>query len=102
LDEKGSLLYKNEILSDAKIDKNSKKNMLEFASFKAKEVETYRKEALNEELQFNEEEVLKNNVDLLKKLTGLKEIEFVEYDEKQKPKGCKDTAMPGKPLYIQE
>ena len=102
LDEKGSPLYKNEILSDANIDKNSKKNMLEFAAFKAKEVEAYGKEALNEELQFNEEEVLKNNADLLKKLTGLKDIEFVEYDEKHKPKGCKDNALPGKPLYIQE
>ena len=39
LDEKGAPLYKNEILSDEKIDKNSKKNMLEFAAFKAKEVE---------------------------------------------------------------
>ena len=76
--------------------------MLEFAAFKAKEVETYGQEALKEELQFNEEEVLKTNVDLLKKLAGVKEIEFVEYDEKNKPKGCKDTAMPGKPLYIQE
>ena len=102
LDEKGSPLYKNEILADTKIDKNSKKNMLEFASFKAKEVEAYGQEALNEKLQFNEEEVLKNNADLFKKLAGVKEIEFVEYDEKNKPKGCKDTAMPGKPLYIQE
>ena len=102
LDEKGSPLYKNEILADTKIDKNSKKNMLEFAAFKAKEVEAYGKEALNEELQFNEEEVLKNNVDLFKKLTGLKEIEFVEYDEKNKPKGSKDSAIPGKPIYIQE
>ena len=102
LDEKGNPTYKNEILADNKIDKNSKKNMLEFASFKAKEVETYGQEALNEELQFNEEEVLKNNADLFKKLTGIKEIEFAEYDEKNKPKGCKDSAIPGKPLYIQE
>ena len=102
LDEKGSPLYKNEILADTKIDKNSKKNMLEFAAFKAKEVENYGQEALNEELQFNEEEVLKNNVELFKKLTGIKDIEFAEYDEKNKPKGCKDSAMPGKPLYIQE
>ncbi len=102
LDEKGSPLYKNEILADTKIDKNSKKNMLEFASFKAKEVEAIGQEALNEKLQFNEEEVLKNNVDLFKKLAGVKEIELAEYDEKNKPKGCKDTAMPGKPLYIQE
>ena len=102
LDEKGAPLYKNEILSDEKIDKNSKKNMLEFAAFKAKEVENLGKDALNEQLQFNEEEVLKNNVDLFKKLTGVKEIEFAEYDEKNKPKGSKDNAIPGKPLYIQE
>ena len=57
---------------------------------------------MNEELKFNEEEVLKNNIELFKKLTGLKDIEFVEYDEKNKPKGCKDSAIPGKPLYIKE
>ena len=102
LDEKGAPLYKNEILSDEKIDKNSKKNMLEFAAFKVKEVENLGKDVLNEELQFNEEEVLKNNVDLFKKLTGVKEIEFAEYDEKNKPKGSKDNAIPGKPLFIQE
>ena len=102
LDEKGNPTYKNEILADTKIDKNSKKNMLEFAAFKAKEVENFGQEALNEELQFNEEEVLKNNAELFKKLTGVKNIEFAEYDEKNKPKGCKETAMPGKPLYIQE
>ena len=102
LDEKGSPLYKNQILKDEKIDANSKKNMLEFAAFKAKEVETMGKDVLNEELQFNEEEVLKNNVDLFKKLTGVKEIEFAEYDEKNKPKGIKDNAIPGKPLYVQE
>ena len=102
LDEKGAPLYKNEILSDKKIDKNSKKNMLEFAAFKAKEVENMGKEVLNEEMQFNEEEVLKNNVELFKKLTGVKEIEFTEYDEKNKPKGSKDNAIPGKPLFIQE
>ena len=102
LDEKGSPLYKNEILNDENIDKNSKKNMLEFAAFKAKEVEAMGKEVLNEQLQFNEEEVLKNNVELFKKLTGVKEIEFAEYDEKNKPKGIKDNAIPGKPLYVQE
>ena len=75
--------------------------MLEFAAFKAKEVETYGEDVLKEELQFNEEEVVKNNVDLFKKLTGVKEIEFVEYDEKNEPKECKDTALPGRPLYIQ-
>jgi len=102
LDQKGAPLYKNEILSDEKIDKNSKKNMLEFAAFKAKEVESLGKEALNEQLQFNEEEVLKNNIELFKKLSGVKDIEFTEYDEKNKPKGMKDNAIPGKPIYVQE
>ena len=102
LDEKGAPLYKNEILNDEKMDKNTKKNMLEFAAFKAKEVEAMGKDVLNEQLQFNEEEVLKSNVDLFKKLTGVKEIEFTEYDEKNKPKGIKDNALPGKPFYIQE
>ena len=102
LDEKGAPLYKNEILSDEKIDKNSKKNMLEFAAFKAKEVESLGKEALNEQLQFNEEQVLKNNIELFKKLSGVKDIEFTEYDEKNKPKGMKDNAIPGKPIYVQE
>ena len=102
LDEKGAPLYKNEILSDEKIDKNSKKNMLEFAAFKAKEIENFGKEVLNENLQFNEEEVLNNNVELFKKLTGVKEIEITLFDEKNKPKGIKDTAMPGKPICIQE
>jgi len=40
--------------------------MLEFASFKAKEVELYGKEALNENLIFNEEENLMNNIELFK------------------------------------
>ena len=35
--------------------------MLEFSSFKAKGVENYGKEALEDHLLFNEEEVLKNN-----------------------------------------
>ena len=76
--------------------------MLEFAAFKAKEVESLGKEALNEQLQFNEEEVLKNNIELFKKLSGVKDIEFTEYDEKNKPKGMKDNAIPGKPIYVQE
>ena len=80
LDEKGAPLYKNEILSDEKIDKNSKKNMLEFAAFKAKEIENFGKDVLNENLQFNEEEVLKNNVELFKKLTGVNNIEICEFD----------------------
>jgi hypothetical protein len=37
--------------------------MLEFSSFKAKQIENYGKESLEDHLQFNEEEVLKNNIE---------------------------------------
>ena len=93
--------YKDEILSNNEIEQNLKTKMLEFAAFKAKEVESIGLEALNENLKFNEEEVLKNNVELFKKLAKLEEIEFAEYNENNKPKGCKDAAIPGKPLVIQ-
>ena len=102
LDEKGNPNYKNEILSDNSIDKNLKKNMLEFASFKVKEVEQFGLDALDENLKFNEEEVLKENVDLFKKLAKLKEIEIVEYSDNIKPKGIRDSAIPGKPIFIKE
>ena len=91
--------YKNEILSNNKYDINEKKKMLEFAAFKIKEVESYGLEALNENLEFNEE-VLNNNAELFKKLAKLEEIEIAEYNETNKPKGCKDTAIPGKPLIV--
>jgi leucyl-tRNA synthetase len=93
--------YKDEILSNNEIEQNLKTKMLEFSAFKAKEVESIGLEALNENLKFNEEEVLKNNVELFKKLAKLEEIEFAEYNENNKPKGCKDAAIPGKPLVIQ-
>jgi leucyl-tRNA synthetase len=102
LDEKGNPNYKNEILSNNTIDKNLKKNMLEFASFKLKEVEQFGLEALDENLKFNEEEVLKENIDLFKKLAKLKEIEIVEYSDNIKPKGIRDSAIPGKPIFVKE
>lgn len=100
LDEKGNPMYKNEILSSDKIEKNLKKSMLEFASFKVKEIELYGLEALNESLKFNEEEVLNKNSELFKKLAKIKDIEFIEYTDNNKPKGCKDSAIPGKPLFF--
>jgi len=100
LDEKGNPRYKNEILSSDKIEKNLKKSMLEFASFKVKEIELYGLEALNESLKFNEEEVLNKNSELFKKLAKIKDIEFIEYTDNNKPKGCKDSAIPGKPLFF--
>ena len=102
LDDKGMPKYKNEILSDEKIDKNSKKNMLEFAAFKIKEMEIYGIDTLNDNLNFNEEEILKNNINLFKKLTKIENIEFIEYSEDNKLKNSKDSAIPGKPIYIME
>ena len=100
LDEKHNPKYKSQILSNNNLDNNIKKKMLEFAAFKVKEVESFGLEALNENLKFNEEEILNINKDLFIKLARLEDIEYDVYDETKKPKGCKDVAIPGKPLVI--
>ena len=100
LNDKNNIKYKNKILLNENLDKNTKKKMLEFASFKIKEVELYGLEVLNEKLKFNEEEILNINKELFKKLAKLDDIEFDVYDESKKPKGYKDEAIPGKPLVI--
>ena len=75
--------------------------MLECAAFTQKEIESYGVEALKEELLFNEEEALKTNLDTIKALTKINNIEIVEYNESLRPKGAKEPAMPGKPLFVQ-
>jgi leucyl-tRNA synthetase len=100
LDEKHNPKYKEQILSNNSFDINIKKKMLEFAAFKVKEVESFGLEALNENLKFKEEEILNANKDLFIKLAKLEDIEYDVFDESKKPKGCKDEAIPGKPLVI--
>ena len=100
LDEKHNPKYKAQILSNNSFDINIKKKMLEFAAFKVKEVESFGLEALNENLKFKEEEILNANKDLFIKLAKLEDIEYDVFDESKKPKGCKDEAIPGKPLVI--
>ena len=100
LDETHNYKYKNQILSNNNYDINVKKKMLEFAAFKVKEVESYGLEALNENMKFNEEDILNSNKDLFIKLAKLEDIEFDVYEENKKPKNCKDVAIPGKPLVF--
>ena len=100
LDETYNYKYKNQILSNNHYDINVKKKMLEFAAFKVKEVESYGLEALNENMKFNEEDILNSNKDLFIKLAKLEDIEFDVYEENKKPKNCKDVAIPGKPLVF--
>jgi len=100
LDETHNYKYKNQILSNNNYDINIKKKMLEFAAFKVKEVESYGLEALNENMKFNEEDILNSNKELFIKLAKLEDIEFDVYEENKKPKNCKDVAIPGKPLVF--
>ena len=73
--------------------------MLELASFKAKEVEIMVKKL--QKIIYNlMKKVLKNNIKLFTKLTKVFEIEFVEFNEGNKPKNMRDNAMPGKPLFV--
>ena len=100
LDEKHNPKYKAQILSNSNFDINTKKKMLEFAAFKVKEVESLGLEVLNENITFNEEEILNVNKNLFIKLSRLEDIEYDVFDESKKPKGCKDVAIPGKPLVV--
>lgn len=103
VDEKGAPLFKNRIMKEGEGDPKARSALVEFAAFKAKEVEAYGLDALKEEMLFNEEEVLNDNLELFKKLTkneGIRDIEVVLYSEELKPKGNKDTAMPGRPLIV--
>ena len=101
IDEKGNPLYKSEIIKRAP-DGKSKSSMLEFASFKAKEVLDLGMDALKDSLLFNEEETLNSKKDLIKKLSKVDEIEIIEYKDELKPKGLRDSAMPGNPIYLVE
>ena len=101
VDKKGNPLYKNEIMELMKNkDGKTKSSMLEFAAFTQKEVENIGMDALKEELQFNEEDALKNNIDTIKTLSGAGNIEIIEYNESLRPKGAKEPAMPGRPLIV--
>ena len=57
-------------------------------------------EALNENMKFNEEDILNSNKDLFIKLAKLEDIEFDVYEENKKTKNCMDDDFPGKPLLF--
>ena len=85
------------------LKENSKKeigNFLEFASFLIKEVENNGLQALSDKLDFNEENVLNENIEIIKNLTKVNNIEIEEYNENNKSKGNKDSAIPGKPIVF--
>jgi leucyl-tRNA synthetase len=109
--EKAEYTDTNKILTDYKtvirkemegIPENLKTVTLQFASTLVKEVEIYGMEVLSHELPFNELQALKDNMTLINKLTKTTNIEIVEFSDKNKPKGAKSVAIPGKPLLSAE
>ena len=95
--------YKAEIMAYMKgKDKKETSAMLEFAAFTQKEVENNGVDTLKEDMQFNELEALNANIDIIKSLTKVQKINIVEYTESNRPKGAKEPAIPGKPLFVQE
>jgi len=95
--------YKKIIMKEMeKSDSNLRTLTLQFASFIVKEIETYGSQVLQSELPFDELEALKDNTNIIKKLTKTSNIEIVEYSDKIKPKGAKTVAIPGKPLINSE
>jgi len=95
--------YKKIIMKEMeKADANLRTLTLQFSSFIVKEIETYGSQVLQNELPFDELEAIKENMSLIKKLTKTSNIEINEYSDKNKPKGAKTVAIPGKPLIHAE
>ncbi len=95
--------YKTIIRNEMKNLSDSARTVtLQFASHLAKEVELYGMEVLKSELPFSEIQALKDNMSLLNKLTKVKNIEVVEYNDSTKPKKSNVIVIPGKPLILVE
>ncbi len=95
--------YKKIIMEEMKkSDANLRTLTLQFASFIVREIETYGMEVLSDELPFNELTALKDNMSLISNLTKAANIDIVVYSDKNKPKGAKTIAIPGKPLIFAE
>ena len=96
----------NKLLSDfkpelrEKISDNKRQiSAFQFGSYIAKEVEKYGKEAMQIDLGFTENDILEENLELIKNLTKTKLIKILPFDDKTKPKGVKQAPIPGKPIY---
>lgn len=91
--------YKNSI-SNQITDQKRLISAYQFGAFITKEVEKYGKEAMQVDLAFSEEELLNDNLELIKKLTNSSNIKIVPYDEKTKPKTMKNAPLLAKPVFI--
>jgi len=95
--------YRKIIMEEMKkSDANLRTLTLQFAAFIVKEIETYGMEVLSDELPFDELLALKDNMSLIQNLTKAANIDIVAYSDKNKPKGAKSIAIPGKPLIFAE
>lgn len=93
--------YKKIIMKEMeKTDANLRTLTLQFASFIVKEIETYGTQVLSTELAFDELQAIRDNLSMMKKLTRTTNIEILEFSDKNKPKGAKSPAIPGKPLVM--
>lgn len=99
----------NKIITDFKeivkkqiTDKNKLIAAFQFGSYIAKEVEKYGKEAMQTDLAFTEDVLLTENLELIKKLTRTTIINVLPFVETAKPKGLKQSPIPGSPVYYCE
>lgn len=93
--------YKNNI-SNQITDQKRLISAYQFGAYITKEVEKYGKEAMQVDLAFSEEELLNDNLELIKKLTNSSNIKIIPYDEKTKPKTMKNAPLLAKPVFICE
>lgn len=88
------------LIAEQITDQRRQISAYQFGAFITKEVEKYGKEAMQVDLVFSEEEVLNENLELIKKLTNSSNVKVVPYDEKTKPKSMKNAPLLAKPVFI--
>lgn len=93
--------FKSLIAEEIK-DQKRQISAFQFGSYISKEVEKFGKEAMQVEILFSEEEVLLDNIELIKKLTNCSNLKIIPFNEETKPKSMKNSPLLGKPVFICE
>lgn len=99
--------WKKAFKEDKSIDPDTMKKALQFGAYILDEVRNAGQSALKEQLGYNERQVLKSYIDILKKEFGVEEILIVEAEEAAKSSNkifvtAANNSLPGRPQLVFE
>lgn len=102
-DDNGKIIsdYKKKIKDEIQ-DQTTLIKAFQYGAYVVKEVERVGHEVLKHDLEFSEQTILEENMNLIKLVTKASNIKIVAYNEDDKPKQLKISPMPGKPVFYCE